>query len=85
MIDRHRNADGTYNGVAVMADVSGLTQESVKSIWRQVKANAALLDACQRHDFVPAEPGHRSRRPTSTECRPWRASPSPASAAPRAT
>lgn len=61
-MQQHRNPDGTYNGVAVMSDVSGLPRESILSIWHQVKANAALLDACSLHDFKPAEPGHRSRR-----------------------
>jgi hypothetical protein len=61
-IGDHRNPDGTYNGVGVMAEVSGLSRASVEGIWRQVKANAVLLNACTRHDFKPADPGVRSRR-----------------------
>jgi hypothetical protein len=31
----------------------GLTQNDVKKIWEDVKANQTLLRSCKRHDFQP--------------------------------
>lgn len=28
--DKHRNPDGTYNGISYMAELSGLSQEEIK-------------------------------------------------------
>jgi len=62
----HRNADGTYNGVGVMSEMSGLSRAAVTGIWESVKANQSKLDACAIHNFEPAAPGVKNR--TCTEC-----------------
>lgn len=49
----HQNPDGTYNGVGVMSELSGLEQDHVVSIMEAVKANNALLESCAWHWFVP--------------------------------
>lgn len=56
MLDKHRNADGTHNGVAILADVSGLSRKSVFQISAEVKANHARLKACPGHEFTPILP-----------------------------
>lgn len=55
-IDKHRNPDGTYNGVGVMSELSGIPRHEVLSIWEQVKANQYKLSACPWHDFEPILP-----------------------------
>jgi len=52
-MDKHRNPDGTYNGAAVLSDLSGIPQDGVRQIFEQVKANHAKLNACPFHDFAP--------------------------------
>lgn len=52
MIDKHRNPDGTINGVGVMSEVTGLSQTEVRSLWEQVKANSAKLESCPYHEFI---------------------------------
>lgn len=52
-MERYRNADGTYNGVGVMSDLTGLAPGEITSLFEQVKANAKRLDACPRHEFEP--------------------------------
>lgn len=56
MLEKHKNPDGTYNGLAVMAEVSGLPVKSMHDIWRDVKANQARLDGCAFHEFSPIQP-----------------------------
>lgn len=56
MLDRHRNPDGTYDGPGVMADLTGLSRQSMVELAEQVKANNALLNACAYHDFSPILP-----------------------------
>ena len=61
MLDAHRNPDGTYDGVGVMADLTGLTRTSVVDIAAQVRANHERLTACLYHEFSPVVsvgPGH---------------------------
>ena len=44
------------NSYEVLSQVSGLPLSEMKSIWEQVKANAATLDACAGpHDFQRLE------------------------------
>ena len=50
-MDRHRNPDGTYDGAAVMSSMTGLSKESVKELWAQVKENHARLESCPYHEF----------------------------------
>lgn len=61
MLDNHRNADGTYDGVGVMSEVSGLSRAGVTELLAEVRANAALLDACGRHDFLQIAPRFGSK------------------------
>ncbi|WP_431023812.1 hypothetical protein [Halomonas sp. H5] len=67
MDDKHRNPDGTWNGVGVLSDLTGLPREEVQSIAERVKANLARLEACPYHEFeaiAASEAGLRlSRRP----------------------
>lgn len=57
MFDKHRNPDGTYNGVTAMAEVTGLPQGEILSLFEQVKANHAKLDGCPWHvfDAIPVD------------------------------
>lgn len=50
-MDKHRNPDGTYNGVSALADYSGLTKAEIRAIVERVKANNAKLDGCAYHVF----------------------------------
>lgn len=52
-MDKHRNADGTYDGAGVLGELSGLGRSTMVGLWEQVKANQAKLDACPGHEFVP--------------------------------
>lgn len=54
--DQHRNPDGTYNGIGVMADLTGLSRLSVAEIAEQVRANHELLESCGYHEFSPILP-----------------------------
>ncbi len=45
----------TIDGTQVLAEVSGLSQADVKSIWQDVRRNHALLDGCARHRFAGAQ------------------------------
>jgi len=36
-MERHRNSDGTYNGVTALAELSGLSQEEIKWTWDRAK------------------------------------------------
>lgn len=56
MLDKHRNQDGTYNGVGVMADLTGLSHKSVQEIAEEARANIERLRACPRHEFSPILP-----------------------------
>lgn len=56
MFEQHKNPDGTYNGVGVMSDLSGMPRSEVLAIWGQVKANQAKLNACPYHEFDPILP-----------------------------
>lgn len=51
-MDKHRNADGTYNGVSALAELAGITLADATSIAEQVKANHAKLTACPYHEFA---------------------------------
>ena len=50
-MDQHRHPDGTYDGAAVMSSMTGLSKESVKELWAQVKENHARLESCPYHEF----------------------------------
>lgn len=54
--DQHRNADGTYDGLGVMADLTGLSRQSMVEIHERVKENQSLLNGCGYHEFSPILP-----------------------------
>lgn len=56
MIGNHRNPDGTYNGVGVMAELTGLSRQSIAAVAEQVKENQARLRSCPHHEFSPILP-----------------------------
>ena len=63
-MDKHRNPDGTYDGIGVMSELTGMSRSKALDLWDRVKANQAKLDACQRHEFEPvsmSETGLRRR------------------------
>ena len=39
------------NGFSFMSKISGAPKERVATIWEEVKANIARIDACPRHRF----------------------------------
>lgn len=55
-MEKHRKADGTYDGVGVMSEMSGLSRADVLSIAEQVKDNHAKLNSCSYHEFEPILP-----------------------------
>ena len=52
-LDRHRNADGTYDGIGALSEISGIEYDGILAIAEQVKANIAKLSACTGHSFMP--------------------------------
>lgn len=36
-MEKHRNPDGTYNGVSALAELSGLSQEEIRWTWERGK------------------------------------------------
>lgn len=61
-MDSHRNPDGTYDGLGVLGELSGLGRDTAMDIFAQVKANSAKLNACPRHDFSPIPPLRQLRQ-----------------------
>jgi hypothetical protein len=55
--ERHKNPGGTYDGLGVLSEMSGLTRDDVASIWDEVRANHAKLVACTGHEFSLASKG----------------------------
>lgn len=41
-MEKHRNPDGTYNGVTAMAELSGLSEEEIKWAWERAKELKAM-------------------------------------------
>lgn len=62
-IEDHRNPNGTYDGVGVMSEISGLPRGEIEAIAAQVKANQSKLDGCAYHEFerlITAPPGRET-------------------------
>ena len=57
----------TYDGAAEFSRITGRSREEILSIWEEVKANKARLDACPRHRFTPV-PVRLGDRFTCTAC-----------------
>lgn len=51
--EKHRNANGTYDGAGVMGEVTGLSRSEIAGILGEVKANLAKLNDCAYHEFEP--------------------------------
>lgn len=41
-MEKHRNPDGTYNGVSALSELSGLSQEEVRWTWERAKELRAM-------------------------------------------
>lgn len=50
-MDKHRNANGTYNGVSLMSELTGMPEGEVKSLIQRVQENQHKLEACLYHEF----------------------------------
>ena len=71
MFDKHRNPNGSYNGVTAMAEVTGLPQGEIASLFEQVKANHKKLDGCPWHEFepIPLDQGITARMKDRYRCK----------------
>jgi hypothetical protein len=49
--DKHKNEDGTYNGIEVMSELTGISVGKITSIWQRVQENGQKLEACPYHEF----------------------------------
>lgn len=58
-LEKYRNPNGTYDGVAALVDVTGMPRPEVLAMVEKAKANHARLESCSRHDFVAAGPAER--------------------------
>lgn len=69
-MEKHRNADGTYDGAGALGELSGLGRPAMVEIWEQVKANHAKLNACPWHEFeaVPMSEAGLKRRYRCIHC-----------------
>lgn len=56
-LEKHRNPNGTYDGIGVMSDLTSLPRDEIKAIAEQVKANHARLKGCAYHDFAELPDG----------------------------
>lgn len=56
MLDDHRNPDGTYDGVGVISDLTGMPRDRLQKLAEVVKANHAALSSCAYHEFDPMAP-----------------------------
>lgn len=52
-LEKHRNKNGTINGVSALSEFTGLSQNDVKSIFQDVQDNNAKLNSCPYHEFEP--------------------------------
>lgn len=59
-LEDHRKPNGNYDGIGVMAEVTGLPRDEIRALAEQVKANSAKLRTCPWHEFealITAPPG----------------------------
>lgn len=50
-LNDHRNPNGTYDGIGVMSEVTGLPRDEIRALAEQVKANHQKLAGCPWHEF----------------------------------
>lgn len=48
-----RNHDGTYDGVGILAKLSGTTRAEVRERYEAIKAQHARTAACPLHELLP--------------------------------
>lgn len=63
VVPKHRNPDGTYNGAAALAELSGLDEREVRWMYRRTRA---LLD-----EGLPLDTA-RARVREEAPLKPWR-------------
>lgn len=70
MFDKHRNKDGTIDGVAALGELTGLGTAEVAKIAGVVKANRARLESCGWHEFenIPGEANPLRQRYRCIHC-----------------
>lgn len=59
-LEGHRKPNGNYDGIGVMAEITGLGRDEIRELAEQVKANSAKLRGCPWHEFeelITAPPG----------------------------
>jgi hypothetical protein len=62
LFSKNRNPDGTFDGIGVMASMTGLSRKSIEEIAAEVKENHARLKSCTDHQFdAPLDPRQRKR------------------------
>jgi len=48
-----QNPDGTYDGVGVLGQLSGMSRDEIKARWEAIKAQHARAAACSLHQLLP--------------------------------
>ncbi len=56
-LDKHKNANGTYNGVSALSELTGIDQAEIAKIAAEVKVNQTRLSTCPYHEFELHEQG----------------------------
>lgn len=74
-IKDHQNPDGTWNGVGVLSELTGVSRDEVEAAFNEVKANNQTLSQCDYHEFTlnpdlanPDSPVNRSKRHKCKNC-----------------
>lgn len=63
-LEKHKNPNGTYNGVSALSELSSLSEKDITDIMAEVKENQAKLNGCQYHEFELHEQGAMVTRST---------------------
>lgn len=59
------------DSVDKLSAATGISRESMLSLWDEVKANHQRLESCKRHDFPTTETGRLGLRYTCRVCGGW--------------
>ena len=57
-----------HDATAVLSKLSGLSQDSIRDIWRQAQENQRRLDSCPGHEFEPIGDAPLNRRERCRAC-----------------
>lgn len=52
-LEKHRNKNGTINGVSALSEFTGLPQDDIKSMFHDAQENNRKLESCPYHEFSP--------------------------------